>query len=549
MESGPLPAGAYITDIVVDPENPEAVWVATNGAGVYHRDGLEAAWERFETPFATKKVFALAWTPGPEARLLVGGEASGPQLGPGGVPVTILDLVPHPHHRDRVFVLTPEGVWRVDGVVKSGLRGGWKPLFSYADWQAANRRPDWPAEDWRFTRFQKLTLDPHDPETLLLGARWEGGYHRSDDGGRTWTHHCLGGIFRRADELRVDPFEPRRYYAFTHHQGLLVSHNGGRSWGVTGEGLLPQRRTPHYGAFLLGGISFDPNTPGRLLAGSDYSTWLSEDHGETWAEVGITLTCEFVRATAFHPGNPDILYAGSNVGFYQSTDGGRTWEPANSGFPERHILQMLEVTISGRPYQFARVAGSQPVYRRPLDQGPAAPWRSMNWEVREPATDLQWEPETQRLVLTMETGETLWSGDGGFRWSTPHVRNASRTVRFLEGEVPADTASGSLIIQNAVVPDPEPLLDLYKRPPFVRIQLVGPDYPQDGSVPHWETWWETRLSGPLTIPADIEADGLDIRVEVRDFQDGTRAGRAAFAGRNAVTTVWVQPVHELERHR
>jgi hypothetical protein len=373
LSAAPPPAGAYITEIRVDPANPDALRVTTHGGGHFYREGLDAPWQPVETA---------------------------PVLGPEDEPVTVLGTVPHPGDPGLAFILTPDGVWRVRNLNAHEGETEWTLVFDYAAWLAANRQPDWPAGDWRFTRFQKLTIDPHAPDTLLLGARWEGGYHRSDDGGETWTHQPISGIFRRADELRVDPFNPELFYAFTHHQGLFKSTNRGKSWVVAGAGLLPQKRTPVYGVYLLGGIAFDPNTPGRILSGSDFSTWLSADHGETWTEVGRTLTCEFVRATAFHPENPDILYAGSNVGFYQSMDGGRTWTPANRGFPGRTVLQSFEAEIDGRPFAFARVAGNNPVYRRPLDKGPDAPWRSMSWLLNAGATDLAWDADAGKLILT-----------------------------------------------------------------------------------------------------------------------------------------------------
>lgn len=544
LSAAPPPAGAYITDIAVDPANPDALRVTTNGAGHFFREGLDAPWQSMHGNPEDRNWYAIALTAGTPSIAITGGENTGPPVGPDGEALTILDIAPHPRDPGLLFMLTPDGVWRVRDPFDLQGEQEWTRVFDYAAWLAGNRRPDWPGDTWRFTRFQKLTIDPHAPDTLLLGARWEGGYHRSDDVGETWAHHSLSGIFRRADELRVDPFIPELYYAFTHHQGLFKSTNRGRSWVAAGRGLLPQKRTPHYGVFLLSGIAFDPNTPGRILAGSDYSTWLSEDYGESWSEVGRTLTCEFVRATAFHPENPDILYAGSNVGFFQSTDGGRTWTPANRGFPERKVLQTLEAEIGGRPFAFTRVAGTNPVYRRPLDQGPDAPWRSMSWLLNTGATDLAWDPELEKLVLITTNGDTLTSTDGGFRWSVPEVRYAAREIRYVPGEIPAKAAPGDLVIQDAVVPDPEPLPHWYRRPPFVSIQLVGPAYPKDGSTQRWQVNWDSCLSGPLAIPADVDTQDAVLYVEVRDFQDGTRAGTAPYRGPGEVTEVIVAPIHQ-----
>jgi hypothetical protein len=537
-----LPAGAYITDILTDPAQPDAVWVATNGAGCYFRETVSSPWMSVNSATASGKWYTIAAHPqGGEP--LFGGEQSGPELGPNGESLTVLDLIIATDAPHRVHVLTPSGVWQVDSVENFEDAAHWRQVFDYIDWQAHHRKADWPEGPWSFTRFQKLTRDPHAPQRLFIGARWEGGYFRSDDGGQTWSHHSISGLFRRVDEFQVDPFNSQLHYAFTHHQGLFKSYNGGLSWVAAGRGLEPQKRTPEYGAYLLCGVAFDANTPGRLIAGSDYSTWISSDYGENWLEVDRTLSCEFVRATAFHPSNPQIIYAGSNVGFFQSLDGGVTWEPANAGFPERRVQKRIEIPIEGQRFEFALVQGTQPVWRRAVDAGPSAQWHSMNWLLQTAATDLEWNSEEQCLVLTGTDGAQYRSQDGGFRWSVGSVAYTPRALQFEADEVPDWAQAGELIIQNAVRPDAEPLLDWYKRPPFIVVQGVRAGYPKDESEPIWEVHWEDQLSGPFPIPDDATSESFDIYVEVRDFQDGTRSGRAPFAGRDRVTQVMVYPVH------
>jgi photosystem II stability/assembly factor-like uncharacterized protein len=483
--------------------------------------------------------------PGRPDRVYAGGEPTGVWVSEdqgdtwrpvGPVGLRVLDLTLDPSRPERVWVLSPEGVWRGEGEEA----GGWRLVLDYAAWQARHRRPDWPAEGpWPMIPFQKITVDPHRPDTVLVGARWEGGYHQSDDGGETWRQVSLSGLFRRADLIESHPTRPEVWFAGTHHQGLFKSYNRGLSWVVIGRGLRPQIRTPHYGVFLISGLAFDPHDPEVMYTGSDLGTYVSRDGGANWREFPTTLTCEFTRAFVACPHQSGRLYAGTNVGVFLSTDGGATWHGANRGLPPRAVRQKLDVIWDGQAWRYAVTAGQPAVFRRPLDQVGA--WTPLGWLLYHDATALREEEETGALVLSTPEGE-LRSRDGGLRWDLPAVGYAPRAEEAsVSGERPIN-----LIIANALPPDDTWVDLVYRRPPHVSLQWVRPTYPADGSAPLHSLHWERQLHGRVDLPAAVGAAGsaFEIYVEVRDFQDGTRAGRARWeAEPGAVTTVRVLPVH------
>lgn len=547
--AGSPPAGAYITALAIDPSQPDTLFAASNGAGVYRRDGLQGPWLKITPDTQLKKWYTLVLHVGNPGLILTGGEKTGLWASEDGggywtrfgaeADWTVLDIATHPEIPRAVYVLTPEGVYYNRNYQN---HWGWNRVFDYPQWLEVNRKPDWPKSGWKFTRFQKITVHPEEPDTLFLGARWEGGYFQSSNAGKTWEHRGLNGIFRRGDELRVDPFQPGLWYSFTHHQGLFKSYNRGESWVAAGKGLEPQVRTPHYAVYLLGGVAFSETAPGLILSGSDYSTWISEDHGEHWEEVGRTLTCEFVRATAIHPENPDILFAGSNVGVFQSLDRGKTWKVANTGFPAKTVLKTLEVEMDGRSFRYALVKGTPSVYRRSLEKD--AQYHPLGWLVYDRGIDLTWNEKTQTLLLTTMEGD-LKSTDGGFRWSVPAVKLAERELKNPDIFISPIEGGPNLAITNAAVPDAEPLLDFYKRPPFISIQLVSSGYPEDGSTPWWSTNWERKLVGSLEVPKPLQQQVADVYVEVRDFHHGTRVGRAPYQGPEQTTVVRVEPLGSI----
>jgi hypothetical protein len=395
------------------------------------------------------------------------------------------------------------------------------------------------------SRFQHLTLDPSDPRTLYLGARWEGGYHRSDDGGDTWQHASLGPIFRRADRILPDPTQANILYAETHHQGLFKSYNRGRSWVSSSEGIAPQKRTPHYGAVLISGLAIDPDNRDTLYAGSDYSNWKSTDAGETWNEVGLSLTCEFARSFLV---TSRAVYAGTNVGIYRSYDAGDTWESCNRGLPTREIIAATQGSVDGESFEFAITRGRPAVFRRSLDR--SSDWVSISWLLYETADAIRFEDSTETLVIHTPGGERR-SEDGGLRWDiTPTVYAPKQLTRPAPPPVepssqPVDTWQIPIAIHGAPQPDDSSIEPMYQRPHYVALAIVSPGYPADGSAPLWATSWEDSLSGVLTVPKTVFAKNAVrfLRVEVRDFQYGTRVGASPLtAAGGGVISVSLNPI-------
>ncbi len=534
----PPPASAYIQRIVVDPDQPDTLYAASPGSGLYRSLNGGDSWSSIAPNKDLRHFNAVAIDPSDSSRLFTGGKDSGiwysPDRGTHWEPIglegeSILDLALDPAKPERIFVLVPDGVYRSDGA----LSGAWEQVFDYPAFLDQNRRSAWPPDTWQMTRFQGITVDPHDPRIITIGARWEGGYHLSADGGQTWTHEKVGPIFRRPDRIAFDPDGPAIRYAATHHQGVFKSYNHGQSWVSSSRGIEPQKRTPTYGAVLVSGLAFDPTDARIIYSGSDYSNWKSTDGGQSWEELGLTLTCEFARSFAVAPGNPSTVYAGTNVGIYRSTDQGATWEPCNRGLPERQILETCLATIDGESYEYAVARGRPTVFRRSVTRN--TDWVSMSWMLYEDAHAITFD--AAEGVLTIETDKgTRRSFDGGFRWDVePTVYEDRPSILppapgAIEEPVSGDGRLIPIMITGAPEPDDRLVNPLYQRPPYISIQIVPCGYPLDGSIPAWSGRWDHQLSGTIQIPEAIlqSAEHLLLYVEVRDFQYGTLTGQTPF---------------------
>ncbi|HKJ90842.1 MAG TPA: hypothetical protein VJ960_06880, partial [Oceanipulchritudo sp.] len=456
---------------------------------------------------------------------------------------------------DRIFALAPEGVYRNEALGTDD----WELVFDYRAFLEANWQPGTPEKLWEYMRFIDVEINPHDPHDIFVGARWEGGFHRSRDGGETWQHHSLSGIFRRGDIFRFHPDDPDRIYIGTHHQGLFVSYNNGTSWVASSRGLEPQIREPFYGAYLVSGLVFEPGNPEVMYTGSDYSNWKSVDGGRSWTELGRTLTCEFARSFAVDTREPQIVYAGTNVGMYRSEDGGDTWISINRGFPEREILDTLEVEIDDERFQYAVVKGRPAVYRRSLS--PGSDWLPMGWLLYTDADAIDYEDETGALLLNTPGG-VVRSHDGGFRWELPTVEYAplvNLPVRapVMDVRLPEEVWSVDVTIKGEVFFEDQLVNPLYQRPPYVSLQLVSPGYPCDGTIPLWSGHFERYLRGSIHIPLALVDPGksYQLYVEVRDFQRNVSVGSAGLRGMETlevdvlVSPEQVAPCLEGKKHR
>jgi len=529
------PASAYIQQFAIDPARPGTVYAASLSAGLYKSTDGADSWRLVSPDSAHSSYCVVSLAPEDPARVYAGGEGTGLWLSDDGAATweragltgeTICSMAIAPTRPQRVYAVTPGGVYRTCDIET----GSWDKVFDYAAYTRQTGLRYRGEPQWPYSRFQKIAVSPHDPDVIFLGARWEGGYFRSDDGGDTWVNHWVSGLFRRVDTVLFHPYDAAILFAGTHHQGWFKSFNGGRSWVSLSRGLAPERRTPHYGAFLISGAVMSPHDPDIFYTGSDHGTWKTTDGGISWHEVGPTLTCEFTRTLAVDPRAAGTVYAGTNVGVFRSRDGGLTWQGANRGFPVRQVKQSLDVELGGERYRFALAAAGPPVFRRPLRAG--GTWQPVSWMIRSPVDALRCGAVGQVLTLDTEQGE-LHSRDGGLRWSTTQPLYEAAPQPSGSAPFRGDRASADAWVLDVEIAGSAHLADslvaeYYQRPPYVSLQLVSETYPTDGSVPVWEGHFERHLRGSIGIPrASVRAGGhYLLYVEVRDFHWNVQTGHA-----------------------
>jgi photosystem II stability/assembly factor-like uncharacterized protein len=188
-----LPANPYrlvpaVTALAVDPQQPEVLYVGTDGQGVYRFDEKRLGYE------------------------LLGGLSL--------YNAYVKDVVIGPD--SQIYALTNNGLFVTRG-------DSWQKLESLPEVAVS------------------LAVAPSDPQTLYAGCPSSGAY-RSTDGGQTWESisHGLGivpGVALRVTALAVDEWDSQRVVAGTAYglgsrlagQGIYESRDGGHHWTKVGD--------------------------------------------------------------------------------------------------------------------------------------------------------------------------------------------------------------------------------------------------------------------------------------------------------------------------
>jgi photosystem II stability/assembly factor-like uncharacterized protein len=134
------------------------------------------------------------------------------------------------------------------------------------------------------------------------------------------------GSLKAADyhSLVFHPSEPNTLY-FGHHNGVMMSRDGGKTW-------TPTLERAGFDAMTLG---VSPSLPNTLwMAGHDVF-YRSTDGGRAWSEVATSLPGLDLHAFTVSSVDPNQLYAFAvGFGLFKSGDGGATWQPLGPGAPQ-----------------------------------------------------------------------------------------------------------------------------------------------------------------------------------------------------------------------
>jgi photosystem II stability/assembly factor-like uncharacterized protein len=288
--------------VVLDPSNPETVWVGTGenvggrhvgfGDGVYKSLDGGASWNNMGLTDSQH----------------------------------ISEIIVHPTDPNTVYVASQGPLWS-----PGGERGLFKTTDGGQTWTKILSDGEW-------TGVTDVIMDPRDPK-VLYAATWqhhrtvatvidggpETGIYRTTDGGTSWTRLKSGlpkGNMGKIG-LTVSPQNPDVVYAV-----IELDNRKGGTWRSTNRGASWEKRSdavsggtgPHYYQEL----EASPHAFDRIYI-LDTRMQVSDDGGKTFRRVKNTAKHVDNHALAFRPDDPDWLLVGTDGGLYETFDLAENW--------------------------------------------------------------------------------------------------------------------------------------------------------------------------------------------------------------------------------
>jgi len=430
-------------------------------------------------------------------------------------------------------------------------------------------RPEPPADSARdrWNWDTPMTLSPHDPATIFVGANR---MYRSTDRGHSWvavspdlttatnrdTLMLMGvknsdvrlarndgvSAFGTLSTLAESPSRAGIYWAGSDDGLVHVSRDAGGTWtNVTAKipnvPKLSYVSTVAPSRFAEGAayVTFDNHRIG------DYGTYVFQttDFGAGWRPIKGDLPAgEVARALAEDLVNPDVLYLGTETGLFVTTDRGRSWTRVRANLPTVPIYEItlhpdenaMLLATHGRSIwilddltPFQRFAEAQAATAHLFQPQQAVEWSAAGDRSR------GFEGDRRFLGENPEAGAVLtYSLNAAAKDVRITIRDdAGEAVRVLDGEATKEAGKAGI---NRVV------WDLRLSP------LPAPD--EEGGF-----FAAAASRGPLVLPGDYT---VDLTV------DGSEAGSRTLTvqgdpeiaisdGDRRVLFETLQELHELHR--
>ncbi len=208
----PGAGGLGLHSIIIDPNNPQRVYVAISAAGVFRSDNGGETWQPANTGLRA------TYTPDPE-----------PEVG-----YCVHKIAMHPARPNTLFMQKHGGVYRSDDAA-----GSWTNISGNL------------SSDFGFP----IAVHPHDPETVYVVPITSDSQHyppegslrvwRSRQGGGVWEplgkglpdRNCYVNVLREA--MAVDRLDPGGVYVGTTGGQVYGSRDGGDTWDAMAMHLPP----------------------------------------------------------------------------------------------------------------------------------------------------------------------------------------------------------------------------------------------------------------------------------------------------------------------
>lgn len=272
---------------------------------------------------------------------------------------------------------------------------------------------------------------PSDPPVLYIAS--DTAIARSLDGGMTWEY--LPGPDNLPHMASIHVVNPDVVFAgiidFPPPSGrfhtLWKSTDGGHTWSQ-------RERTGGTNGFAPWAFAFSLTNPSIMFSGGDGSIYKSTDYGDTWTLMRFGDGAD-VMDIEIDPTNENIVYFvyGNNgtsnpeTGVWKSTDGGNTWFQVSNGIPKASnglycTIEDLEINPLNPDILYVGLSkvgmsrGSQ-CYGIFKSTDGGASWKRVDIPYYSWVADIELDPSDPNIIYAaQESHFIIRSPDGGLTW-------------------------------------------------------------------------------------------------------------------------------------
>jgi photosystem II stability/assembly factor-like uncharacterized protein len=210
--------------------------------------------------------------------------------------------------------------------------------------------------------WQILPATSAEPDVVYVGVE-PAALFRSADGGKTfelvrglWDHPhrptwTPGGGGLCLHTILQDPRDPNKLAVAISTGGVYRSDDGGGSWRSSNTGIRADfnpedQRFPEYGQ-CVHKVARDAANPDRLFLQNHGGIYRSDDHGQTWNDIGAGVPSDFGFPMVAHPHTSGTAYVIPNgdafnrwtpdarLRVYRTSDAGASWQGLTRGLPQK----------------------------------------------------------------------------------------------------------------------------------------------------------------------------------------------------------------------
>ena len=244
--------------------------------------------------------------------------------------------------------------------------------------------------------FHSLAFSPTEPGTIFFGHH--DGLLVSHNGGKDWRPTTLSNTDAMA--LAAPLSNPQIMYA-AGHEVFYKSTDAGKTWTLV---------TTDLPGLDIHGLTVDPENADRVYAHVvGFGIFSSEDGGSKWTKLSDTAPPSAYNL-AVGESSESLYVAAGQAGLWHSADGGRTWARLEQS-PEEGAVAVTYVRANGRLY--ATTLGNSAGLYVSEDSGQS--WKAMG--LKGILLAIAVSPlDPHHIVLVNDQGEVFASRDDGVTW-------------------------------------------------------------------------------------------------------------------------------------